>query len=187
MSWLGRRSRSAPTTSRIARLKAMAEAPRGRGFLACRLGYSKTLHGSRSAHLTDPACSRRRQAPGWSTDEERPIASFPRAQLRSEVGRALGLPTPTHPTTDALEELLRSLQASFPVLADASDSVRTTARWALTSLNRRLRQSSDRETSFSFPVETDGEPSWDPAHLPTTCPADCRSQGSLAFRLRTTH
>ena len=65
---------------------------------------------------------------------------------------------------------MRSLQASFPVLADASDSVRTTARWALTSLNRRLRQSSDRETSFSFPVETDGEPSWDPAPLANDLP-----------------
>ena len=39
---------------------------------------------------------------------------LPRAQLRSEVGRALGLPTPTHPTTDALRSSCVHSRPAFP-------------------------------------------------------------------------
>jgi hypothetical protein len=86
---------------------------------------------------------------------------LPRAQVSREAGQALRLPTPTHPTIEALEDLLRALAEAFPVLGDARLEAQETALWAQRSLDRLLRQSSPRSKSFAFAVEQDGTSVWE--------------------------
>jgi hypothetical protein len=119
----------------------------------------------------DGSGSLARPAGAWLVEgREEHHRLLPRAQVRPDVARALRLPTPTHPTIDALEELMRTLESAFPILAEGPESARQTALWAQGSLNRLLRLSSSRQKSFAFAVDADGVLSWERAPLANDLP-----------------
>ncbi len=102
----------------------------------------------------------------------------PRAQLRPEDGRRLGLVRAEQPRPDSVVAALEALEDSHPDLAAAPAVIRDSAVWLMTRLERVLRRVDQPSVKAPpFPTELDGVLAWSRTPLIANVPGLPRLPG----------